>query len=126
MSEKTAIVHWPVLVRIGDDAELLTVGSAAQFADPQWRDTAGLRPITVEGGLNTGLEIIDSSGRVFNTAAKDSDTIEWHATKRIYSVEEVVRLVRCHAALQGHCCVAKIGARSIQDAVQMVEHLSDE
>ena len=123
-------VRWPALLCAGNDAELLIVNSADQLADQQWRDDAGLlAEVAIEPNVGIGMEVaelIDSDGRLYTEYANDPASIELRYADRCYLLSEVVQLVRQHAALQGHCCVAKIGASSIPQAIQIVEHLNNE
>lgn len=123
-------ISWPALIRVANDADLLVVTSAAPITDPQWRADVGLcfgfTTNCDQACASQSLELIDSNGRVFAVLLKGTDSIELLPSDRLYKLSEVVQLVQQHAALQGHCCVAKIAAGSIQQAIQLVEHLNHE
>ena len=124
---KNVFVCWPALLCITNDAELLTVNSADQLANQQWRDDAGLfAEVGIAPKFGNGMELIDSVGRVFTVLANDQDSFDCLYADRRYGLAEVIQLVQQHAALHGHCCVAKIGAGSIPQAIQIVEHLNNE
>ena len=126
-------ISWPALIRVSNDSELLVVHSTDTLADPNWRLDAGFlrtaQTVSTSGGsglLGASLELIDSNGRLFEVELKGAVSIECTRTSRHYDLSEVVNLVQQHAALQGHCCIAKITAGTIPQAIQLVEHLNNE
>lgn len=123
---------WPAIICVDDDAELLVARSADSISTKQWLDDAGLAAgcmgsSAADKGL-LPLTLIDSSGQSFAIRVNNLDSaavsVDFVAQERCYTLNEIVGLVQQHASMQGHCCVAKIGAGSIQQAIQMVEHLN--
>ena len=121
------LIHWPALVRVESDAELLVVESATQLTDPTWREDTGYfshsGSVTQQGQPMLLAELVDSDGRVFTLRETEAGSMEYHATDRYYELDEVIQFVQLHAAVQGYCCVAKFGAKSIQQTITLVEHL---
>jgi len=123
-------VQWPVLMRIAGDAELLAVGSARQLDDSIWRDDTGYFSNSGSADKQSQallvMELVDSDGRVFKVRESESGSMEYFCTEQSYRLDEVVQFAQQHAAVRGHCCVAKLGAKSIQQVITLVEHLGHE
>jgi len=130
MGDDKVLIQWPVLIRVADDAEMLVVESAATLDNPAWRDESGLFFHQVsdqtKAESSESPELVDSVGKVFSVRVRNDGSIEYLSKDHCYGVSEVVRFVQQHAALQGHCCVSKLGARSIQQAITLVEQLNHE
>lgn len=133
MNTKRQHICWPAIIRIVEDAELLAVKSAGQLNEAVWREDQGLflpgagstDAESVRESCSIAPELIDSSGLAFNLHLAADESVECaHADKR-YLCAEIIELVQRHAALQGRCCVAKIGAGSIAQAVLLVEQIDD-
>ncbi len=128
MTDDTIV--WPALIRVAADGELLAVASAKPVADAQWRTDVGLNiGATTNADMacaSPSVELVDADGDVFTVHLSDTGSIEYRSACRRYQLSEVVQLVQQHAALQGHCCIAKIAAGSIQQAIQLIEHLNHE
>lgn len=125
MTDEKYLIRWPVLLRVKGDVELITVGSAEQLGNPQWRADTGLFPdiaMEPQSWLEC-MEVIDANGQVFSIQPAERSSIEYIASGHRYGLGEVIQYVQQHAALQGHCCVAKMGAKSIDEAIHMVEQL---
>jgi hypothetical protein len=133
MNEKRHTICWPAIVRIEADAELLAVRSEAQMCDADWRDENGLFLPSAGGSDKESFgesydhtpELIDSSGSVFTLRLAGDGSVAFSGTGKRYLCDEIVGLVQRHAAVQGHCCVAKIGAGSIEQAVSLVERIDE-
>lgn len=100
-------VTWPAVVKFNNTDELLYAGSIED-----WQSNSEM------GGASfqAGDLLIDSAGRVYNlvTGADYND-------QQQRTLAEVIELVRQHASVCGHCCVSKLGAPSIRDALQLVD-----
>ena len=63
--------------------------------------------------------LIDSTGQTFRT---HDDTL---LCCGLAELDEVVDLIRAHLADEGHCCVAKFGARSVEGAIAALAAMVD-
>lgn len=113
---------WPVLYHTGGDDELLVFQSASQFDAAIRQPDHDIQAYCLVDPDSNGV-LIDAHGCVFKWAAGTTGAT-YRATEKQLPLPDVVELVRRHAALQGHCCVAKIGAGSITQAIALVEHLN--
>jgi hypothetical protein len=74
--------------------------------------------------LQPGDRLVDSAGQVYRLLPGKGDlTIE--ACAEVLALDQVLTLVRSHACVQGSCCVAKLGARSIDEAIHLLATLTD-
>lgn len=105
----------------GND-ELLIFRSASEFEAALREPDHDIQAYCLTDPDNNGL-LIDVRGSVFKWAVTTSGA-SYRATGKQLPLPDIVDLVRRHAALQGHCCVAKIGAGSITQAIALVGHLN--
>jgi hypothetical protein len=63
--------------------------------------------------------LIDSAGLCFQIAKNRNE--RFMATGECLNLPQVIQLVRMHAAQDGACCVAKLNANSIADAIAMLQ-----
>lgn len=104
------MIHWPAILCFHGDADLVYVpDQAAWETDPHLQG----QPYHPEDRL------IDSSGNSFVLERNGAKLILQPASITI-SLDEVLELVRRHAAQDGACCVAKLSAASIAEAIAMV------
>jgi len=101
-------ILWPAIVSLKDIDELLFVGS-----QQQWESEADFKPVRFQ----PGDQLIDAAGSVFSLG--ENELVESDAV----TLDQVLDLVRQHASVCGQCCVSKMGAPSITDAIRMVEHI---
>ncbi|UTW12866.1 DUF4144 domain-containing protein [Marinobacterium rhizophilum] len=110
-------IQYPALLQHPDDDELDVVSCSEDWVQK-------CRSQAFVAGLYPGVRLIDSQGRVYPLTLSCARVQLQDGTEQL-SLDQVLQLVRLHASLQGSCCVAKIGARSIADAILLVVHLSD-
>ncbi len=107
-----ATVIWPAVVRHGDDPGLTYIADKqALYAN---RDSY----------LN-GEQLIDSAGKIFSLSCDDK-ALDLHPTGEVMVLNDFLGLVKAHAAQGGSCCVAKLHAPSIVDAMAIVVSLEDD
>lgn len=93
---------WPAIVHLAGADDLLIVRSATDWAT--LNDTA----FALE---HEDDRLIDSASHTFRAG---DNTL---TPCGLAELDEVVDLIRAHLADEGHCCVAKFGARSVEDAI---------
>lgn len=110
-----ASLHWPVLIKYSDYEELGFVADASR-----WEAEVGADGVH----LNTSDVLIDASGASYS--------VEQGANLRVLApnqsaidISEVVTWVRAHASMQGHCCVAKLHASSMEEVFAILQSLDD-
>ena len=101
-------IQWPAIVSLKGVDELLFVGSLNL-----WESDAEFNPARFQ----PGDRLIDTSGGVYSLGGLKP------IADNVLSHEQVLELVRQHASVCGQCCVSKMGAPSIRDAIQMVQHI---
>lgn len=101
---------WPAIFRSSGDRELVYIESRHQL-----RQLVGQLP-----GLGDGEDqLIDSVGWTFSVAEREGD-FEIQSSGYRQTLEQILELVRDHAAQEGACCVAKLYAPSIPEAIAIV------
>lgn len=70
--------------------------------------------------------LIDSSGRVYALVTDSAGRAVLKDLDRRQTLEQVLGLVKAHAAQAESCCVAKLWAPTIRDALAIVASVSSE
>ena len=111
------MIVWPGIVRMAGDAELTYV------ADQRDWDAAGGRhhPLYAEDDY-----LLDANGHVYRLAAIVDGQVIPEATGATLALVEVLGLVKAHAAQSGSCCVAKLYAPSIRQAIELVKSIDEQ
>lgn len=110
-------IDWPAIVAHADDAELLYVHDQRA-----WDRDADLHA----ADYHAADCLIDAAGHVFALTRKQAARVVPEATGTSRSLHQVLGLVKAHAAQAGSCCVAKLYAPSIRDALAIVKSLDDD
>nr|WP_067295392.1 DUF4144 family protein [Marinobacterium profundum] len=113
----TDSILFPALVQHQDDAELSFIASPDDWAS-RALETHFYR------GVQPGDRLIDSQGRVYWLCCTGAVVIP-ERSDELLTLPQILALVRGHAALQNSCCVGKLGARTISEAIHLVAHLTD-
>jgi len=113
--EQTII--WPAILKCSGDDELIYIAS-----EEKWHDEEGLHLARYH---ETDV-LIDSSGAVFSLLSKQGKHINPEFLDKRMSLEDVLELVKAHAAQQASCCVAKLFAPTIHEALTIVELFGEE
>lgn len=103
------MIEWPAILKSSNDDELLFVATPAD-----------LQELQQGAGLQAGDMLVDSGGMSF---ALNSDGVASEQPQQQMTLEEVLALVRRHASVCGHCCVSKMGAPGIAQAVALVDEI---
>lgn len=110
------MVNWPAIIKHSDDPELIFVSNQSD-----WENNVDLHFFKYEA---TDY-LIDSSGNIYNLREKNSSYVTPEPRGDSLSLNEILGLVKAHAAQQGSCCVAKLYAPSILEALIIVESLNE-
>ena len=110
------MINWPCIVKHSDDPELLYISSQAVWENVE-------RHHGIE--FSESDHLIDSSGNVFALTNSTNNYVSPEANGDSMSLVEILGLVKAHAAQIGSCCVAKLYAPTISDALEIVKLLSE-
>lgn len=102
---------WPAIIKHHDDTELTYIHNLAEW---EMISQSG------ETDFDETDLLIDSSGNTFSVSG--TDLFDNNETQ---GLENILGLVKAHAAQAGSCCVAKLYAPSIKDAFSIVKSMSD-
>ena len=111
MPEMNSIpISWPAIIHYHGDDELDFLPDQIAWDEHQRHGLIGYQP---------GDRLVDSKGRAyFLTGLRQRETAL--SSNTCLSLEEVLCLVRAHAAQSKICCVAKIQASSVKEVIEMV------
>lgn len=100
--------QWPALIRHHGDAELEYIPDAEAFH--AWQHV-----------IPTPATLIDVTGQAFELGGKQ----HLRPTTKL-PLEEILELIRAHAALEGICCTTKLGAYDIPSAMALLASLVED
>lgn len=106
------MVAWPGLLKFQGDDELIFVNSF---------DELNSHPALLGGQFHPGDVLIDSAGRVYSPENRQSKIEIPKDAKETLSLDSVLELVRRHASSRGECCISKISAPTIPEAIELVK-----
>ena len=106
------MIRYPAIIRHGGDPEL------TYLPDSEALDMLDSRDVSTEDYL------IDSDGRMFSLISDDSG-LKAEMLAEVMPLHELLGLVRAHAANTGSCCVAKMYAPTIEEAIKIIASLED-
>lgn len=106
-------INWPVIIRHGEDPELTFIPDQAAWLEFNSYDNAG-----------EDDTVIDSTGHQYSIMSAGGN-LRLQVPAAI-TLGELLGLVKGHAAARGSCCVAKLYAPTIDEAMKIVASLEDE
>ena len=107
-------ISWPAILHYRGDDELDFVPDQSAWDEQQRHCAIGYQP---------GDRLIDSTGRCHLLASvRQCETTGSRNTS--LNLDEILCLVRAHAAQSGICCVAKIQAMSVKEVIEMVGEMT--
>ena len=106
------LVNWPGVVRHAHDAELDYVEDQSA-----WEGAKTM----LASGCDESDTLLDATGAVFAFVCDPRGEVRLQATGKIRTLQEVLGLVKAHAAQADSCCVAKLFAPSIVEAFRIVK-----
>lgn len=108
---------WPIIIKhLGED-ELTYIHDQAE-----WKDTITSSTFDLD---ETDL-LIDSSGKTFSIIHKENNDTDLQPGEEIKNLQDILGLVKAHAAQAGSCCVAKLSAPSIEYAFNIVKSINND
>lgn len=116
VSGKHQLVNWPGIIKHSDDAELVYVSDRSE-----WDNDADLHCFEYD----ESEFLIDSSGNIYTLTERSNKYVKPEANGDSISINEILALVKAHAAQKGSCCVSKLYAPTISDALKIVESLNE-
>lgn len=114
------MIQWPAIIKHDGEDELIYVSSLSEWQ----RDEEMLLYIFTERDI-----LIDSSGQVFSLTdvqqniADNNDILDNKCLATV-NADNIMELVRAHAAIIGSCCIEKMHARSAIQAIKLVKDLT--
>ena len=108
-------MNWPGIIKFSDDAELIYVGDQSG-----WYNADDIHQFEYDESDH----LIDCSGNIYTLTRRTNKQVIPEASGDSLSLDEILGLVKAHAAQQGSCCVAKLYAPTISDAFKIVESLN--
>ena len=112
VQDKDNSIIWPAVLKCSGDDELIYIASEEKWHKEEELHLASYNETDV---------LIDSSGAVFSLLSKQGKHIKPEFRDERMSLEDVLELVKAHAAQQASCCVAKLFAPTIHEAFTIVE-----
>lgn len=110
------MVNWPGIIKYADDAELVYVSDQSE-----WDKDTDLHYFEND----ESDYLIDSSGNIYTLIKRGHGYVKPEANGVSISLNEILGLVKAHAAQKGSCCVSKLYAPTISDAIKIVESLNE-
>lgn len=114
MSQQTPSITWPAIIKYSGQAELAYVKDQAE-----WDADVHLHGFRYE----KADVLIDSVGEIYALPNAVNGSVRPESTREFARLDEVIEMVRAHAAQMGSCCVSKFYASTIHDAVCAVSIL---
>lgn len=111
------MIIWPAFIKHGGDAELDYINDQAT-----WDRDADLHA----SAYDASDSLIDSTGAVFSLVSRPDGKVGPRPTGEKMTLEQVLGMVKAHAAQADSCCVAKLFAPTIPDAMAMIKALDSE
>ena len=119
MQQEPILITWPAILHYLGQAELAYIPSRQAWENEQKSHTLQFQ---------TMGRLIDSTGRIFSLRDIANAQVEtpasFHARPipaEFVTLQEVIELLRAHAAQSASCCIAKISAPSIAAAIRLVD-----
>jgi hypothetical protein len=110
------MVNWPAIIKHAGDAELVYISDQSQ-----WESDSELQ----QADYDESDLLIDSQGHTFNLVMRENQPVQLQPRAQSISLVEILGLVKAHAAQKGSCCVAKLYAPTIKDALVIVASLDE-
>jgi hypothetical protein len=111
------VIRWPGIVSMAGDAELMYVADQCDWDD----ENGPCHSVYAEDDY-----LLDASGQVCRLTKTVAGRVIPEATAKNRTLIEVLELVKAHAAQSGCCCVAKLYAASIRQAIELVKSVDEQ
>ena len=110
------LLNWPGIIKHSGDAELTYVSGQTE-----WDNDSDLHHFE----FDESDYLIDSTGKLFNLSKREDEYVKPESSGRSMALDEILGLIKAHAAQKGSCCVAKIYAPTIDEAFKIVASLEE-
>lgn len=110
------MIYWPAIIQYAGQAELAYMPDRAAW-------DGNLHLLT--HAWQAADRLVDSYGAI-HALMKAGNITELQPTGKTMKLDELLYLVRAHAAQAGLCCIAKLSAPSIAEAVRLVGTLHED
>lgn len=102
------MIQWPAIIKLDGDAELFHIRD-----DGQWQK----EKFSHATEYLDGDRLIDSKGNIYDLSKNNGDPAD---TGNRMTLGDLLGLIKAHLAEQGSCCVAKLGANSYKEAIELL------
>mgnify|MGYP001550165763 CR=1 FL=1 len=110
-------IDWPAIIARDGDDELTFVAS-----EESWVNDPGISAVQYwEDDV-----LIDRTGRRYHLDKMEAGITRPYPADRRLSLDELLGLIKRHAAASNTCCVDKIGFRNIDEGMAIVASLVDD
>lgn len=110
------MVNWPGIIKHADDAELIYISDQAE-----WDSDSHVHLFEYDDSDF----LVDSSGQIFSLTTRENKQVKPLPRGEFISLKDLLGLVKAHAAQAGSCCVAKLYAPTITEALKIVASLNE-
>jgi hypothetical protein len=104
----TLHVHWPAIIHYHGQAELAFI-----FDQVAWESAQYLQALR----YHASDVLIDVEGALYQLVNAEVGNPGLQSLNKKASLQQVIEMIRGHAAEVGACCVAKFSAVSIEEAI---------
>lgn len=111
------MILWPAIIHHAGQAELAYINDQSQ-----WRNDMHLHI----HGYRAEDRLIDSAGNIFSLVKGMGNSAVAEPKDQIISLYELLDLMRAHAAQTGLCCVDKLSADSVAEAIFLIGTMAHE
>jgi len=109
------MIDWPAVLRHANDPELDYFENLEAFENSISQNMLGVDADDV---------FIDSSGKVYVLSRTGAGKVQLRDSGKRETLEEVLALVKAHAAHAEYCCVAKLWVPTIREALSIVHSVA--
>lgn len=109
------MINWPAIIKYSNDTELYYVSSQSE-----WDSDTDLHQLK----YCDDDQLIDSYGHIYRLTKTTNRRTIPEPVKKTIQLEDFLELVKAHASENGLCCVSKLFAASIKEAMKIIETLN--
>lgn len=110
------MILWPAIIQYAGQAELAYIHDQAQ-----WDADQHLHAFNYQAADR----LIDSSGKAYSLTSRLHGRAAPEFNGANVSLDEAIQLIRAHVAQMRHCCIAKLSAGSIEQAILLLGALDE-
>ena len=109
------MIDWPVILKHANDPELDYFENlgALEKGVSQYKS-----------GIDEDDYLVDAGGRVYAVVLPETGEVQLKDLGKQKTLEQVLGLVKAHAAQEKSCCVAKVWAPTIREALAIVHSVT--